>query len=207
MADYLVTGAAGFIATRVIDMLLAQGHYVHGIDNLNNAYDVRMKEYRLKALQSNPNFHFRKVDIADPQLVDELCKTLPPISAVINLAARAGVRSSVEDPWLYMNTNATGTLNLLEFCRRTAVPKFVLASTSSLYGNNHTPPYQETLDTDHPLQPYAASKKAAEVMSYVYHYLHGIDVTVFRYFTVYGPAGKPNMYFYVFSICFPKANP
>jgi nucleoside-diphosphate-sugar epimerase len=117
----------------------------------------------------------------------------PPFDAVINLAARAGVRQSVENPWVYFETNTTGTLNLLELCREFEVRKFVLASTSSLYGKDNPMPYREDADTNHPLSPYAASKKAAETLCYTYHYLYGIDVTVFRYFTVYGPAGRPDM--------------
>ena len=114
-------------------------------------------------------------------------------AAIINLAARAGVRASIEDPWVYFETNVTGTLNLLELCREYDINKFVLASTSSLYGSGNTLPFREDADTNHPLSPYAASKKAAETLCYTYHYLYGIDVTVFRYFTVYGPAGRPDM--------------
>jgi nucleoside-diphosphate-sugar epimerase len=119
--------------------------------------------------------------------------------AVINLAARAGVRQSVENPWVYLQTNVTGTLNLLELCRRYEVPKFILASTSSIYGANAPLPTPEDYDSDHPLQPYAASKKGAEVLCYSYHFLYGIDVTVFRYFTVYGPAARPDMVMFRFT--------
>jgi len=118
---------------------------------------------------------------------------------VINLAARAGVRQSLEDPWVYVNTNMTGTLNLLEVCRRQGIPKFILASTSSIYGANAPLPTPETADSDHPLQPYAASKKGAESMAHVYHFLYGIDVSVVRYFTVYGPAGRPDMSMFRFT--------
>jgi UDP-glucuronate 4-epimerase len=198
MADYLVTGAAGFIASRVIEMLLDQGHRVLGVDNLNRAYDVRMKEYRLARLQRRPGFTFRRIDIAQREEVEELLREEGAFEAVINLAARAGVRSSVEDPWSYLETNTLGTLNLLEFCRKKGIAKFVLASSSSVYGNNAVSPTPEDADSDHPLQPYAASKKAAEALSYSYHFLHGIDVTVFRYFTVYGPAGRPDMVMFRF---------
>jgi nucleoside-diphosphate-sugar epimerase len=119
--------------------------------------------------------------------------TQAPFDAVINLAARAGVRTSVENPWVYVDTNVTGTLNLLELCRKHDVKKFVLASTSSLYGAHNPRPFREDADTNGPLSPYAASKKGAEALCYTYHYLYDIDVTVFRYFTVYGPAGRPDM--------------
>jgi nucleoside-diphosphate-sugar epimerase len=126
--------------------------------------------------------------------VKQLCKTKgKTFDAVINLAARAGVRQSVEDPWVYYETNVIGTLNLLELCREYSVPKFVLASSSSLYGKDSPMPYREDQETNHPLSPYAASKKAAETLCYTYYYLYGIDVTIFRYFTVYGPAGRPEM--------------
>jgi UDP-glucuronate 4-epimerase len=197
MANYLVTGAAGFIGSRVTDMLLAQGNTVTGVDNLNDAYDVRLKDWRLKRLLGRPGFTFLKFDISDRQAVNS---ALAPyhFDGVINLAARAGVRSSVEIPWTYVETNTNGTLNLLEYCRHNQVPKFVLASTSSLYGANPPLPTPETAESDHPLQPYAASKKGAESLAYSYHYLFGLDVTVFRYFTVYGPAGRPDMVMFRF---------
>ena len=199
MATYLLPGAAGFIAFRVAEFLLDAGHTVYGVDNLNDAYDVRLKEYRLSRLQKRENFHFKKLDISERCTIDALEDWLPPdVAGVINLAARAGVRTSLTDPWVYVDTNMVGTLNLLELCRRMGIPKFVLASTSSLYAEESKPPFKETDDTDHPLQPYAASKKGAEAMAHVYHYLYDIDVTVLRYFTVYGPAGRPDMVMFRF---------
>jgi len=190
VATYLVSGAAGFIAARVTELLLADGHSVVGIDDLNDSYDVRMKQHRLQNLQQNANFEFHQMDIADRDKVAALGR---PYDAVINLAARAGVRDSVRDPWVYIAANMVGTTNLLELCKLHGVPKFVLASTSSIYGNDAPLPTPETADSSRPLQPYAASKKGAEAMSHAYHYLHGIDISVVRYFTVYGPAGRPNM--------------
>ena len=199
MANYLLTGTAGFIAFRVAEFLIEGGHQVYGVDNLNDAYDVRLKNYRLARLGTLPNFHFMRADISERSIVDGLDQWLPEqVSGVINLAARAGVRTSLTDPWVYLDTNMTGTLNLLELCRRRKISKFVLASTSSLYAEESEPPFKESDDTDHPLQPYAATKKGAEVMAYVYHYLYDIDVTVLRYFTVYGPAGRPDMVMFRF---------
>lgn len=189
----LLTGVAGFIASKVADLLLGEGHVVVGVDNMNDAYDPRLKEHRLKRLAGRDRFHFERLDICDREALDRLWRAQGPFDAVVNLAARAGVRPSVEDPWVYVDTNMTGTLNLLELCRNKGVKKFVLASTSSLYGGNNPQPYTEDQDTSRPLSPYAASKKGAEALCYTYHYLHGIDVTVFRYFTVYGPAGRPDM--------------
>ncbi len=195
MSNYLVTGAAGFIGSRVSEMLIEQGHAVTGVDNLNDAYDVRMKEYRLRKLQTLPGFTFQKLDISKRAAVERL----PAFDAVINLAARAGVRASVENPWAFVETNVTGTLNLLELCRQKGIRKFILASTSSIYGANAPHPTPETADSDHPLQPYAASKKAAEALTYSYHALYGLDVSVLRYFTVYGPAGRPDMSMFRFT--------
>ncbi|MCC6862415.1 MAG: GDP-mannose 4,6-dehydratase [Bryobacterales bacterium] len=193
MANYLVTGAAGFIASQVCRALLEQGHSVTGVDNLNDAYPVRLKTWRLERLEELPGFEFQTLDIRDRHALAGLFGGGKRFDAVLNLAARAGVRQSVEDPWVYMETNATGTLNLLDLCRRFEVPKFVLSSTSSLYGCRNPLPYPEDADTGEPLSPYAASKKAAEALCHSYHHLHGIDVSVLRYFTVYGPAGRPDM--------------
>jgi nucleoside-diphosphate-sugar epimerase len=193
MANYFVTGVAGFIASRVSKMLLEAGHSVVGLDNLNDAYDVRMKEYRLAELMGLDGFQFHQIDIADRELMDDLTFKTMKFDAVINLAARAGVRASVRDPWVYVDTNITGTLNLLELCMRNNIPKFILASTSSIYGADAPLPTPESAISDYALQSYAASKKGAEVMTHAYHYLYGIDVTVVRFFTVYGPAGRPDM--------------
>jgi len=197
MATYLVTGCAGFIGRKVCEFLLADGHTIVGVDNLNDAYDVRLKHWRLAQLEGGPRFVFHKLDITNRKELRELWGAEEqggvPFDAVINLAARAGVRQSVENPWVYFETNVTGTLNLMELCRQFGVKKLVLASTSSLYGANNPRPFHEDANTDGPLSPYAASKKAAEALCYTYHYLHGIDVTVLRYFTVYGPAGRPDM--------------
>lgn len=193
MANYFVTGVAGFIAARVSRMLLDAGHTVVGLDNLNDAYDVRMKEHRLAALKGSDGFHFYPIDIADQELVGGLKFESMKFDAVINLAARAGVRASVRDPWAYIDTNVTGTLNLLEFCQRNNIPKFILASTSSIYGADAPLPTPENANSDLVLQAYAASKKGAEVMAHAYHYLYDIDVTIVRFFTVYGPAGRPDM--------------
>jgi len=199
MKKYLLTGAAGFIASVVAKMLLEQGAEVVGLDNLNHAYDVRMKEYRLANLSELSGFSFHKLDVSDRSLLHNSELTGQGFDAVINLAARAGVRDSLEDPWVYLETNATGTLNLLELCRQENIPKFILASTSSIYGADAQLPTPETASSDKPLQAYAASKKAAEVMAHAYHYLYDIDVSVVRYFTVYGPAGRPDMVMFRFS--------
>ncbi|NJL04436.1 MAG: NAD-dependent epimerase/dehydratase family protein [Chloroflexaceae bacterium] len=188
----LVTGCAGFIGANVCDLLLQQGHQVIGIDNLNDAYDVRLKEWRLTQLQARPGFQFQHADIANYAPLRAIVAQQPPTS-IINLAARAGVRQSVENPWVYIDTNVTGTLNLLEIAREFEVQKFVLASTSSLYGVDNPRPFREDANTSHALSPYAASKKGAEVLCFTYHTLYGIDTTVLRYFTVYGPAGRPDM--------------
>lgn len=193
MASYIVTGAAGFIGSQVALALLNQGHTVLGVDNLSHAYDVRMKQHRLEALTSRESFKLLQADIAEKATIDQLfAQNLKP-AAVINLAAIAGVRASTTDPWSYLNTNTLGTLNMLEYARHQNVPKFILASTSSLYGEDGTPPHSELAPTDHPLAPYAASKKGAEAFAYSYHHLYKIDVSVLRYFTVYGPAGRPDM--------------
>jgi nucleoside-diphosphate-sugar epimerase len=193
MARHLVTGCAGFIGAKVAEQLLDEGHTVIGVDDLNDAYDRRLKEWRLERLRRCDRFTFHHLDLRDPAGVEALWTESNPPDAVIHLAARAGVRASVEHPQIYVDTNVTGTLNLLERCRRTGVGKFVLSSTSSLYGAHNPTPYREDADTSRPLSPYAASKAGAEAICHAYHHLHGLDVTVLRYFTVYGPAGRPDM--------------
>ncbi len=191
MANYLVTGAAGFIGARTSELLIKDGHTVVGIDNMNDAYDPRMKEYRLHKLQSMPGFTFHKLDISNKSIIDSFKEE--KFDGVINLAARAGVRYSVEDPWIYVETNTIGTLNMLEICRQSGTKKFIVASTSSIYGDDPPYPTPESASSSEPLQPYAASKKGAEAMCHAYHHLYGIDVSVVRYFTVYGPAGRPDL--------------
>ena len=191
MANYLVTGAAGFIGARTSELLIKDGHTVVGIDNMNQAYDMRMKNYRLKRLQSMPGFTFRKLDISDKSIIDEFKGQ--SFDGVINLAAWAGVRNSVKNPWVYVESNMTGTLNMLEICRQTRTKKFIVASTSSIYGEDPPYPTPESASSSKPLQPYAASKKGAEAMTHAYHHLYDIDVTIVRYFTVYGPAGRPDL--------------
>jgi UDP-glucuronate 4-epimerase len=191
MGNYLITGAVGFIGARTATMLIEQGHTVVGIDNINDAYDPRIKDYRLKKLQAMQGFKFHQADISDKSSID-LFKD-EKIDGVINLAARAGVRFSVQNPWAFLESNTTGTLNMLEVCRQFGCRKFILASTSSIYGENPVYPTPETASSSEPIQPYAASKKGAEAMAYSYHHLYDIDVTVLRYFTVYGPAGRPDL--------------
>lgn len=188
---FLVTGAAGFIGARVCARLLSDGHAVVGVDNLNDYYSPRLKSHRLSGLAAHEGFRFHEMDIESLPRLEEVFAA-NDFAAVVNLAARAGVRYSMENPHVYMSTNAQGTLNLLECMRKHGVKKFVLASTSSLYAGQPTP-FVETLPVNTPISPYAASKKAAEVMAYTYHHLFGIDVSVVRYFTVYGPAGRPDM--------------
>tara|TARA_B100001248_G_C27393084_1_gene463636 strand:- start:334 stop:1320 length:987 start_codon:yes stop_codon:yes gene_type:complete len=192
---YLVTGTAGFIASQVSKQLLDQGDRVVGVDNLNDYYDVRLKNWRLEQLKAHPNsqnFTFAELDIEDQAKLVDLFKAEDPFDAVLNLAARAGVRYSMEKPHVYLSTNAEGTLNLLEFMRAQGCKKLVLASTSSLYAGQKSP-FTEDLPVNQPLSPYAASKKAGELMAYSYHKLYQIDVSVVRYFTVFGPAGRPDM--------------
>jgi nucleoside-diphosphate-sugar epimerase len=191
MGNYLVTGAAGFIGARTSELLIKDGHTVSGIDNLNDAYDPRMKEHRLKKMQAMPGFTFYKLDISDKSIIDQFKNE--KFDGIINLAARAGVRFSVENPWIFMESNTIGTLNMLEIAKETGTKKFIIASTSSIYGAEPAYPTPETASSSEPLQPYAASKKGAEAMCHAYHHLYGIDVSVLRFFTVYGPEGRPDL--------------
>lgn len=193
--NILVTGAAGFIGYNVTQKLLAENHKVIGLDNFNDYYDISLKKYRINKIQ-NPNFKFYSIDIEDYKSLDNLFKG-NEFDAVINLAARAGVRYSLENPFVYMSTNATGTLNLLELMKNYKVKKFVLASSSSLYAGAE-PPFNENLPVNEPISQYAASKKSAEMLAHSYHHLYNTDVSILRYFTVYGPAGRPDMSYFKF---------
>ncbi|HRQ88032.1 MAG TPA: NAD-dependent epimerase/dehydratase family protein [Bacteroidia bacterium] len=191
MKTALVTGVAGFIASRVARLLLDRGVEVVGLDNLNDAYDVRMKHHRLGALEPREGFRFVEADIENLHEIEPVFSD-GGFDAVFNLAARAGVRYSIVDPHVYLRSNAQGALNLMELMRQQGCGKLVLASTSSLYAGQPMP-FHEDLPVNKPLSPYAASKRAAEVLAYTYHHLYGIDVSILRYFTVYGPAGRPDM--------------
>jgi len=196
----LVTGCAGFIGARVVARFLDEGYNVAGIDSLNDVYDVRLKQWRLNQLQKLSGFKFTRLDIRDTRTLSEYFaankrREKSPFDAVIHLAARAGVRQSIQEPQAYFEHNVTGSINVLQLSVQTSVPKFVLASSSSLYGAGNTGmrAYCESDTTDMPLSPYASSKKAAETLAYTYHYLYGLDVSALRFFTVYGPAGRPDM--------------
>ena len=189
--NIVVTGAAGFIGWKTSLLLLDYGYRVIGVDNMNEYYDTRVKSYRLNSLKEQDNFTSYQIDIEDFDSLENIFKE-QSVDAVINLAARAGVRYSMENPHVYMTTNVNGTLNILEIMRKYDIGKLVQASTSSLYAGQQMP-FQETLPVNTPISPYAASKKSAEVLAYTYHFLYGLDISVLRYFTVYGPAGRPDM--------------
>lgn len=193
MSNYIVSGAAGFIGSRVSQLLIAEGHRIIGIDNMNDAYDVRIKEFRLKSLLKMDGFIFHKKDISKWEEVKAIAESSPQIDGVINLAARAGVRASTEVPFKVLSSNTTGALSMLELCRHYDIPKIIQASTSSIYGFNPPYPTPETANSDYPLQAYAASKKGAEALCHSYYHLFDVDVSILRFFTVYGPAGRPDL--------------
>jgi len=188
----LVTGAAGFIGMHVCQILLARGDEVVGIDNLNDYYDPKLKLARLERLKPFPNFKFVRGDIADRMTVEDLFAAEKP-HRVINLAAQPGVRYSLKNPYVYVQTNLVGFGNLLEGCRHNGVEHFVYASSSSVYGANTHMPFSVHDNVDHPVSLYAASKKANELMAHTYSHLYGLPTTGLRYFTVYGPWGRPDM--------------
>ena len=194
----LVTGAAGFIGMYVSEQLLKRGLNVVGIDNLNDYYDVSLKEARLKRLSNYPAFTFIKIDIADRDAMAELFATYKP-RRVIHLAAQAGVRYSLEHPHAYADSNLTGFVNILEGCRSVKVEHLVFASSSSVYGSNKNLPYSESDAVDHPISLYAATKKANELMAHSYAHLYGFPCTGLRFFTVYGPWGRPDMAYFGFT--------
>jgi len=196
---FLVTGAAGFIGSHTVVRLLERGDHVVGLDNLNDYYDPARKRANLDEVRETAarsgQFSFVEGDIRNRPLLAELFAQ-HEFSGIAHLAAMAGVRSSVEDPWLYCDVNLTGTLNLLDAARLHKNPNFVLASTSSAYGNTKLVPFIETDSADRPLAPYPASKRAAELIGHSYHHMHGTDFTALRFFTVYGPRGRPDMMAY-----------
>lgn len=193
MAAILVTGAAGFIGSHVSELLLSRGDTVLGFDNLNSYYNPEFKEKNLARLRNFDRFVFVKGDLADREAVDGMFEK-HAIQRVAHIAARAGVRPSIEDPYVYEDSNVRGTLNLLEASRKAKVENFVLTSSSSVYGNSTQIPFREDDSaTDRPVSPYAATKKATEVLGHTYAHLYKLPVNVIRPFTVYGPRGRPDM--------------
>lgn len=196
--NVLVTGAAGFIGSALSLRLLKEGHAVCGIDNLNDYYDVNLKKDRLTILNKFPGFDFQPIDLADRNKIERLFAD-NSFDCVVNLAAQAGVRYSIENPAAYVDSNLVGFGNILEGCRHSKVKHFVYASSSSVYGLNTLMPYSVHHNVDHPISLYAASKKANELMAHTYSYLYQLPTTGLRFFTVYGPWGRPDMAFFLFT--------
>jgi UDP-glucuronate 4-epimerase len=194
----LVTGAAGFIGYHVCQRLLARGDEVVGLDNVNDYYEVSLKEARLAGLKRQPNFHFERMDVADQQAVAEFFQGAN-CRRVIHLAAQAGVRYSLTHPYAYMDTNLRGFLNILEGCRHHGVEHLVYASSSSVYGANTRYPSSVHDNVDHPVSLYAATKKANELMAHSYSHIHGLPTTGLRFFNVYGPWGRPDSVLFIFT--------
>jgi len=201
MNKILVTGSAGFIGFHLIQALLKQGHRIVGIDNLNNYYDPQLKHDRLEILNQNDkseNYQFIKMDLADRKGIEQLF-TDNQFDIVINLGAQAGVRYSIENPHAYVDSNLVGFVNILEGCRHSKVKHLVYASSSSVYGMNIKQPFSTTDRVDYPISLYAATKKSNELMAHTYSHLYGIPTTGLRFFTVYGPMGRPDMAYFSFT--------
>ena len=194
----LITGAAGFVGFHLAKFMLDKGHFVVGLDNLNSYYDPKLKEDRLNILRRYDNFAFYRADLKNKSAVDEIFAACHP-EYVVNLAAQAGVRYSLENPYAYMDSNLVGFVNVLEACRRNPVRHLLFASSSSVYGGNKTVPFSTEHNTDHPVSLYAATKKANELMAHTYAHLYGIPSTGVRLFTVYGPWGRPDMAYFSFT--------
>ena len=197
MTKILVTGAAGFIGFHVSQRLLQEGYDVYGIDNLNEYYDVTLKQARLSQLRSHSQFTFNKLDLCDRMGLQKLFQD-HQFETVINLAAQAGVRYSLENPWAYIDSNVTGFVNILEGCRSQRIKHLVFASSSSVYGANTKVPFETTDNVDHPISLYAATKKSNELLAHSYSHLYRIPITGLRFFTVYGEWGRPDMAYFKF---------
>jgi UDP-glucuronate 4-epimerase len=198
MSKILVTGAAGFIGFHLTQNLLARGDEVVGLDNLNDYYRVQLKQDRLSQLAGHENFQFIEMDLADRKRMPGVFKS-EQFDVVVNLAAQAGVRYSLENPHAYIDANVVGFTNVLEGCRHNGVKHLVYASSSSVYGGNTTMPFSIHHNVDHPISLYAATKKANELMSHTYSHLYGLSTTGLRFFTVYGPWGRPDMALFLFT--------
>ncbi len=198
MQRILVTGAAGFIGFHLARKLCAEGHHVYGVDNLNDYYDVSLKQARLAELQKHNSFKFTKASLEDAPAIENIFKEFKP-EIVVNLAAQAGVRYSLENPQAYISSNIVGFTNILEGCRQNDIQHLVFASSSSVYGANKKVPFSETDNVDNPVSLYAATKKSNELMAHTYSHLYGLLCTGLRFFTVYGPWGRPDMAYYKFT--------
>lgn len=193
----LITGVAGFIGFHLANLLLADNHQIIGIDNLNDYYDQTLKDDRLAILRKQRNFVFHKVDLKDKPSLDQIFETTNP-DYVVNLAAQAGVRYSITNPYAYLDSNLIGFMNILEACRSYPVKHLLYASSSSVYGGNKIVPFSTDHNVDHPVSLYAATKKANELMAHTYSHLYHIPTTGLRFFTVYGPYGRPDMAYFTF---------
>ncbi len=198
MEKVLITGNSGFIGMHLSESLLKEGNQVYGVDNMNDYYDVNLKKARLNRLSGYSNFSFSKVDISDLDTLDKIFKKFGP-NKVVNLAAQAGVRYSIENPHAYIQSNVSGFMNILELCKKYEVDGLIYASSSSVYGGNEKIPFSEIDNVNKPISIYAASKKANELMAHTYHHLFGLHTTGLRFFTVYGPWGRPDMAMYMFA--------
>lgn len=201
--NVLVTGAAGFVGSYLSESLLNQGYQVIGVDNMNDYYDVQLKEDRLKGLNTHEGFTFLEFDLSDKEKVGDVFAEYKP-SIVMNMAAQAGVRYSIENPDVYMQSNVIGFYNILEACRNHPVDHLLYASSSSVYGANEKVPFEETDFVDNPVSLYAATKKTNELMAHTYSHLYDIPATGLRFFTVYGPMGRPDMAYFKFTDMFFK---
>ncbi len=202
----LVTGGAGFIGSHLSEKLLQEGNEVVCVDNFNDYYDPRVKRENLRSAREQANFRLFEEDIRNYDGLEQIFREYP-FDAVVHLAARAGVRPSIQQPRLYQDVNIRGTLNLLELARHYHVPKFIFASSSSVYGNNKKVPFSEDDNVDHPISPYAATKKAGELITYTYHHLYGISASCIRFFTVYGPRQRPDMAIHKFTRLIDQGEP
>lgn len=198
MRTFLITGASGFIGSTLTDNILKLGHRVINIDNMNDYYDLNIKEKNIIRAKTNKDYYFYKIDITNSVLLENIFKE-HDIDLIIHLAARAGVRPSIDDPLLYEKDNGLGTVSILEMARKYNVKKIILASSSSVYGNNKKTPFSEEDIVDYAISPYAASKKGNEVMGHVYHKLFELDMIFLRFFTVYGPRQRPDLAIYKFT--------
>jgi UDP-glucuronate 4-epimerase len=204
--NILVTGAAGFIGSHVCEYLINSGYSVFGLDNFDPYYDIRVKEHNLSQLSQNDRFQFYRADIRDSKALTHMFSN-SKIEVVIHLAAKAGVRPSIESIEEYYDVNVNGTITMLEAMRKNGVRKMLFASSSSIYGNNSVVPFSETAQVDHPISPYASTKKSGELLCHVFHHLYNFDITCLRFFTVYGPRQRPDLAIHKFTRLIDEGKP